>query len=469
MRTERDSLGEKSIPDNKYYGIHTARALENFGAAAESIDPIFVKAYLYVKKAACMANIGIKSIDETRGAAILKAIDALISSGDYTDICVNPLCGGAGTSVNMNINEVIANRALELSGRSKGEYDYINPLDHVNMHQSTNDTFPTALRVAMMLRLKSLEKPLISLQEAFQAGEKEFADVVRLGRTELMDALPITVGMQFSAYSEAIGRDRWRIFKSEERIKTVNLGGTALGTGFGASREYIFSVWQHLKTITGLQLSRAENLVDATQNFDQIVEVMGMVKALAVNVMKICGDLRLSASGPEGGIGEFILPALQEGSSIMAGKINPVIPEFCIQSSIQVLANDGAIAMAAATGNLDLNQNAPLIAHLSLKNLRFMEEAVSAMDQKLVRGLKLNLEKIKFNLHDSVAILTYLATVIGHDMASAAALEVKKSGKSPREVLSDSGVLSGEKYDDLVKPEKIRMLGFVKQERTDSR
>jgi aspartate ammonia-lyase len=194
-----------------------------------------------------------------------------------------------------------------------------------------------------------------------------------------------------------------------------------------------------------------------------------MVKALAVNVMKICGDLRLSASGPEGGIGEFILPALQEGSSIMAGKINPVIPEFCIQSSIQVLANDGAIAMAAATGNLDLNQNAPLIAHLSLKNLRLMEEAVSAMDQKLVRGLKLNLEKIKFNLHDSVAILTYLATVIGHDMASAAALEVKKSGKSPREVLSDSGVLSGEKYDDLVKPEKIRMLGFVKQERTDSR
>jgi aspartate ammonia-lyase len=467
MRIEKDMLGEKEIPDDKYYGIHTQRALENFGPAIEAIDPVFIKGYLFVKKAACLTNIEIKTLDEERGRAIITAIDALLASAEPSQICVNPLSGGAGTSINMNVNEVIANRALELAGRKKGDYVFISPLDHVNMHQSTNDTFPTALRVAMMLRLKALENALISLQESLQAREKEFSDVVRLARTELMDALPTTVGMQFSAYAEAIGRDRWRIFKSEERIKTVNLGGTAIGTGFGAPQEYIFKAWQHLKALTGLSLTRAENLVDATQNFDQIIEVMAMVKALAVNIMKISGDIRLSASGPEGGLGEFILPALQEGSSIMAGKVNPVIAEFCAQSSLQVIANDSAIATAAGLGNLDLNQYAPLIAHLSMKNLSLMETSVSLLDHKLVRGIKLNRDRINFNLHGSLAILTYLSLIIGHDRASETALKMKETGKSAREILDGSGLLSGQKYDELVRPENIRMLGLKTRPRGD--
>jgi aspartate ammonia-lyase len=460
MRVEKDMIGEREVPDEMYYGIHTLRALENFGPALEPVDPIFVKSYLYVKKAACLTNIEIKSLDEERGKAIIKAIDGLLAADGHPHICVNPLSGGAGTSVNMNINEVIANLAIELSGRKKGEYGYISPLDHVNMHQSTNDTFPTALRVAIMLRLKTLENALISLQDSLQGKEKEFSDIVRLARTELMDALPVTVGMQFSAYAEAIGRDRWRIFKSEERVKTVNLGGTAIGTGFGAPQEYIFRAWQHLKAITGLSLTRAENLVDATQNFDQIVEVMAMVKALAVNIMKISGDMRISSSGPEGGIGEFILPAVQEGSSIMAGKVNPVIAEFCVQSSLQVIANDSAIATAAGMGNLDLNQYAPLIAHLSMKNLKLMETSVSLLDHKLVRGIKLNIEKINSNLHGSTALLTFLSSVIGHERASFTAAKMKETGKNAREILSENGILSGEKYDEIVSPGNIRMLGL---------
>jgi aspartate ammonia-lyase len=462
MRIEHDFLGSKEIPDGAYYGINTARALENFGGNGEITDRYFIKAYLLVKKAAALVNADIGSLNEDKAQAISHAIDALIEKSLYDDIRVNPLSGGAGTSVNMNINEVIANHALEMAGMQKGEYSFLHPLDDVNMHQSTNDTFPTALRTAMLFYLDDLERSLISLQGSLQSAEKEFSDVVKLGRTELQDALPITVGMQFSAYAEAVGRDRWRIFKSRERIKTVNLGGTAIGTGFNAPQEYIFRVAEKLKQLTGLNISRAENLVDATQNLDQIVEVAGMVKTTAVNLMKISGDLRLLSSGPEGGIGEFILPEMQEGSTIMPGKVNPVMCEFITQSCLMVFANDQALSTAAAMGNLELNQFFPLVAHLVLKNMRLVLDAAAGLDNKVVRGIKLNKENITKNASSAVAVLTYLSQIIGHDKAAIVYETYKKTKKPVRDIIIETGIMDAVKYDELMAPDRIRMMGFRK-------
>lgn len=462
MRTERDFLGTKELPDSAYYGINTARALDNFGSGAEKNDKLFIKSYLLVKKACALVNQELKYLNNDKANAIISAIDVLLEKDSFEDICVNPLSGGAGTSLNMNINEVIANHALSMAGMQKGEYSFIHPLDDVNMHQSTNDTYPTALKTAILMYLGIMEKSLVSLQESLQVKELEFAGVVKLGRTEMQDALPMTVGMQFSAYSEAIGRDRWRIFKSMERIKTVNLGGTAIGTGFNAPQDYIFKAADKLKQLTGLNISRAENLVDATQNLDSISEVAGMVKTVAVNLMKISEDFRILSSGPEGGIGEFILPALQEGSTIMPGKVNPVMCEYITQSSLQVFANDHALCLACAMGNLELNQLYPLAANLILKNLRLVEDSISKLDHKIVRGLKLNEAKITENISSAMAVLTYLSQHIGHDKAAAAYEQHKKTGKPVRDVLAESKVLDGSKYDELMTAAKIRMVGFRK-------
>lgn len=463
MRTEKDFLGSMPIADDKYYGIHTARALENFGDNGERTDPYFIRAFLFVKKAAATANAALGYLPENISGPVIAAIDAMTAANDYRDIAVNPLSGGAGTSLNMNVNEVIANHALEAAGRAKGDYAFINPVDHVNMHQSTNDVYPSAFKIAVLYFLKDLEEAVIKLQESLQAKEKEFSDVIKLGRTELMDALPITVGMQFSAYSEAMGRDRWRIFKSNERIKTLNIGGTAIGTGFNAPQDYIFRVIDCLKKLTGLSITRAENLVDATQNLDTVVEVSGMLKCLAVDLMKISEDLRFMSSGPGGGIGEFTLPAVQEGSSIMPGKVNPVIPEFVSQACILAMTNDLAISQAAAKGNLELNQFYPLAAYLLLKNLSTLKIAAEKLDTLCIRGLKINAEKIAANLEDSMAIFTFLAQFLGHEKASELYLASKNGKKTPRETVLDSRILTEKQYDDLISPEKFRMLGFKKQ------
>ncbi|MRR36728.1 aspartate ammonia-lyase, partial [bacterium] len=366
MRKEKDSLGFRDIPDECFYGIHTKRALDNFGPGTH--DGLFIKSYLQVKKAAALVNAELEYLDHERAGFIVSAIDDLLEKGSFQDIVVNPLSGGAGTSLNMNINEVIANRALEKASRKKGDYGYIHPVNHVNLHQSTNDTYPSAFRIAVLMHLERLEKELTDLQESLQAKEKEFANIVKLGRTELQDALPMTAGMQFSAYAEALARDRWRIFKARERIKVLNIGGTAIGTGFNAPQKFIFSVIEKLRNITRLNITRAENMLDATQNLDPVVEVSGLMKTLAVNLMKISQDVRLLSSGPAGGIGELIIEPLQEGSSIMPGKINPVMLEFVTQTALLVMAHDSAIAHASGLGNLELNQFYPLVATLMLED-----------------------------------------------------------------------------------------------------
>jgi len=450
MRREKDFLGEKELPENAPSGINAARAYENFGDFGERTDPVFIKAYLQVKKACALANLETGYLSKDKAEKIIAAIDSILLKGDFGGIIINPVSGGAGTPLNMNINEAIAISA------GAG----ISPADDVNMHQSTNDTYPTAFKVALMYYLRELETVIKDFQETLQSKEKEFADIVKLGRTELMDALPITVGMQFSAYAEAIGRDRWRTFKANERIKTVNLGGTAIGTGFNAPQSYIFTAIKKLQEITGLNVSRAENMTDATQNLDAVVEVMASIKALAVNLNKISEDLRLMGSGPRGGLGEFELPAVQEGSSIMPGKVNPVIPEFVSQVSMLVIGNDAIIATAASRGNLELNQFYPLVASLSLKNIRMLVQSVKSLDKLCVKGLKVNAERVKLNLSDSVAILTYLAQYIGHNKASELYLRYRSGETDIKKLVISDGCLNEETFNELVNADKIRMLGY---------
>ena len=462
MRTENDFLGCLAIDDASYFGIHTQRAHDNFGDTGQRHDPVFLRAYLLVKKAAALANRELGYLETEKAGYIIAAIDLLVAGNAFDDFIVNPLCGGAGTSLNMNVNEVIANHALEIAGRAKGDYGFIHPLEHVNLHQSTNDTYPTALRVAMLIYLERLEAGLTGLQQALQEKERVFADVLRLGRTELQDALPMTAGMQFSAYAEAIGRDRWRIFKARERIKVVNLGGTATGTGFAAPQNYIFTAIERLREVTGLSVTRAENMVDATQNLDSLVEVSGLLKTLAVNLLKISEDLRLLSSGPAGGFAEIVLPAVQEGSSIMPGKVNPVILEFVSQAALLVMGNDGVIAHAAGMGNLELNQFYPLAATLMLSNLRSLELAVSRLAAKAIAGLELNREKIARNLSASIAVVTYLAQHIGHEAASQLYRRHLATGQPLRELIAEGGILTSEDFDRLLSPENIRMMGIKK-------
>jgi len=358
------------------------------------------------------------------------------------------------------VNEVISNHALEKAGREKGDYEYIHPLNHVNLHQSTNDTYPSAFKVAVLMHLNRLEKELTSLQESIQAHEKEFGSIVRLGRTELQDALPMTAGMQFGAYAEAIARDRWRIFKARERIKVLNIGGTAIGTGFSAPQKYIFTVIEKLKGVTGLTITRAENMIDATQNLDAVVEVSGLMKALAVNLMKISEDIRLLSSGPAGGIGEVTVPALQEGSSIMPGKVNPVMLEFVSQTALLVIANDSAISHASGLGNLELNQFYPLVATLMLKNFRMLSKAVTGLDAKVIRGIRINRGRISDHLTNSVAMLTYLSQYIGHDRAAEVYTRMKETGESLKDIITREGILPEHRFEELTAPERIRMTGY---------
>ena len=328
-----------------------------------------VHAFGAVKLAAARTNHELGCWEQAKFAAIEAACEEMIRGDLDRHIVVDALQGGAGTSTNMNVNEVLANRALQLLGRPLGDYHAVNPHDDINLHQSTNDTYPTALRIAAIRLLRVLQRKVVALLETFQQKEKDFANVVKIGRTELQDAVLMTLGREMSAYAEAFARDRWRIYKCEERLRVVNLGGTAIGTALGAPRQYVFRVVEQLRQITGLGLARAENLVDATQNADVFVEVSGILRTLASNLLKIGNDLRLLASGPDAGLGEIRLPARQAGSSIMPGKVNPVIPEAVGQVAMYVMGCDQMILQASSAGNLELNQFLPLVADSLLGSL----------------------------------------------------------------------------------------------------
>jgi len=353
----------------------------------------------------------------------------------------------------------LANRALQLLGEPLGESKRIRSTDDVNLHQSTNDTYPTALKVAAMRCLAQLEQALVRLQEALQAKEKQFAHVVKVGRTQLQDAVLTTLGREFSAYAEAVNRDRWRVYQCNERLRVVNLGGTAIGTGIAAPREYVFRVVDELRALTGLNIARAENLVDATQNADVFPEVSGILKACAVNLIKISFDLRLMSSGPEAGLGEIRLPARQAGSSIMPGKVNPVIPEAVAQVAMKVMGNDAAIALAAASGNLELNPFLPLIADTLLESMDILTHACEIFRTHCIEGIEANEAACQAHVHDSTAIATALVPALGYEKMCQITKLAKEANLTLRQAVLKGGLLTEDQFNELISPEAICRLG----------
>jgi len=460
VRIERDSLGEHAVPEEAWYGIHTARALKNFHILGRPVASSLVAAMAEVKIACARSNAELGYLSADRADAIVQACEEVVAGAFVNDIVVDALQGGAGTSLNMNLNEVIANRAEVLLGGERGRYLHVHPLDHVNLHQSTNDVFPTALRIAAIRGLHRLEPELSALQTALQDKEQAFAGVVKLGRTQLQDACPTTLGASFAAWAEAIGRDRWRVFKCEERLRVVNLGATAIGTGLAAPREYIFRVVERLREQTRLGLARAENLVEATQNADAFVEVSGILKAHAVNLFKISSDMRLLASGPRGGLGELRLPAVQVGSSLMPGKVNPVVCEAVAQAAMYAMSQDMAVTLAAQSGQLELNAFLPLLANGLLESLHVLTQACISLRENCVLGVEADVQRCKEHLDRSLGVATALVPVLGYECVAELAHEARRTGESIRELVLRRGLLSPAQADQYLCAEAMTSLGF---------
>ncbi len=460
-RMEKDLLGELQVPKEAYYGIHTVRAAANFPVSDIKAQPTIIRALAQVKQAAALANMEANILDMTVGKAVARAAAEVAAGGFSEQFIVDAFQGGAGTSTNMNVNEVIANRALEIMGGKKGDYQQINPLQHVNLSQSTNDAYPTAVRIAAIGMVLTLSNSLAGLQSALQDKEAEFAGILKVGRTELQDAVPITLGQEFGAYAEAIARDRWRLYKVEERLRQVNLGGTAVGTGLNADLNYISIVIEELRNITGYGLARSENTVDLTQNADVFVEVSGLLKAAAVNLAKIAGDLRLLSSGPRGGLAEIRLPEVQQGSSIMPGKVNPVIPEMVTQLAYQVMGNDQVIAMAAAAGQLELNAFLPLIAHNLLQSLQLLNNGVNIFKEQCIQGIVADEVRCRRWLEEGYSFITALAPQLGYDLAGELVKKADQEGKSLSNVLLEAGLYTAGQLAELFTPGRLTRPGLV--------
>jgi aspartate ammonia-lyase len=458
-RIETDLIGELEVPSDALYGIHAVRAVSNFAISHRPVKKSLIHSYGAVKLASAKANHELGRWDAQTFDAIEAACQEMMDGKLDEWIVVDALQGGAGTSTNLNVSEVLCNRALSILGDKPGNYERLSPTDDLNLHQSTNDTYPTALKVAAIFELRKLEKEVVGLQEAFQEKEKEFASIVKIGRTELQDAALTTLGRSMGAYADPLSRDRWRIYKCEERLRVVNLGGTAIGTGLGAPTKYIFRATDILRQITGIGVARAENLIDATQNTDAIVETSGILKALSTTLIKISNDLRLLSSGPTAGIGEIILPVVQAGSSIMPGKVNPVIPEATAQAAIMALGLDQTLSVAASMANLELSQFMPLIADCLLEEIELLTEACRTLCEKCVRGIMARKDRCRAHIDSATALSTALVSEIGYEEATKIAKQADLLRKSVRETAIESGLITAERFDELIAPEAVTKLG----------
>jgi len=468
LREERDSLGVRTIPADVYYGIHTQRAVENFPVSGRPANRQLLRALITVKKAAALAHLRLGTYPAEIAKAIATACDELLADGDATawerrwgkHFPVDSLQGGAGTSTNLNVNEVIANLAIERLGGQRGEYTLVHPLDHVNASQSTNDVYPTALRIAAIRLLRRVSSAFAALQEALQEKEQQFADVLKLGRTELMDALPMMAGQGFGAYAKAIARDRWRLYKIEERLREVNIGGTAIGTGLNAPVKFTYYVTELLQDLTGFGIARSEYPMDPTQNMDVFVEVSGLLKAAAVNLLKLSNDLRLLASGPAGGLGELELPAMQAGSSIMPDKVNPVMAEMAGSVAMKVMANDAAVTLAASSGQLELNAFVPLIADALLDSLETLANAVRLFETRCVSGIGIRPDRCRESVERSAVLATALVGHIGYEASARVAKRARLEGRTVREIVLEEGLVAAEEADRILNPYQVTKPGI---------
>lgn len=461
MREEKDFLGVHNVPDEAYYGIQTLRAVENFPITGYHPHRELIRALGLVKAAAAQANIEIRALNPVIGKAIVQAAMETADGKFNGQFVVDVIQGGAGTSMNMNANEVIANRALEILGGSKGDYAKVHPNSHVNMGQSTNDVFPTAFRIACLNVSRDLLKSLTELEQAFSAKAQEFDGIIKMGRTHLQDAVPIRLGQEFSAYAAMLIRDFGRIELAVRALEVVNMGATAVGTGLNADPEYIQKVTEILASISELPLKRSANLVDATQNTDAFLEVSGTLKTLAVNLSKIANDLRLMASGPRAGLKEINLPPLQPGSSIMPGKVNPVLPEVVNQVAFQVQGNDLTIALACGAGQLELNVMEPVIVFNLLQSLDILRNVMKVFRERCVLGITVNAERCQTMVENSVGIITAINPHVGYDVSSQVAKEAIASGRSVREIVLEKGVLTEEELDLILHPYEMTQPGIA--------
>jgi aspartate ammonia-lyase len=456
-RIEHDLIGDRQVPAAAYYGVHTLRALENFPitGTAISIYPDLVVALACVKQAAAIANRELGLLDDARAHAIMRACEEIRGGALRDEFVVDVIQGGAGTSTNMNANEVIANRALELLGAHKGDYARLHPLDHVNLSQSTNDVYPTAVKVALQFGIRRLLREMGSLRTAFESKAVEFADALKIGRTQLQDAVPMTLGQEFSTYAVMLQEDESRLGEAASLIREVNLGATAIGTGINAHPEYAVRVTRLLSEIAGVELIVSPNLIEATQDAGSFVQLSGVLKRIAVKLSKVCNDLRLLSSGPRAGIGEINLPAVQAGSSIMPGKVNPVIPEVVNQIAFEVIGNDITVTMAAEGGQLQLNAFEPIIAHSLFKSLSHLTAGCRVLGERCVVGITANRERARRFVDESTALVTALNPFIGYARASEVAKEALATGRRVYDLVLEKGLMSREQLEEVMKPEVL--------------
>ena len=456
-RIEHDLLGDREIPFDAYYGVHSLRALENFPITGTpiSVYPELIRALASIKKAAARANHELGLLDEPRRDAIVAACDELLAGRLHEQFVVDVIQGGAGTSTNMNANEVVANRALELMGHAKGEFKYLHPNEHVNIGQSTNDVYPTALKIATWFGIAGLIDAMAYLRRAFEAKATEFKDVLKMGRTQLQDAVPMTLGQEFSTYAVMLEEDAQRLREASMLICEINMGATAIGTGITAHPEYAAVVLRHLREITGLPLQTAHNLVEATQDCGAFVQLSGVLKRVASKLSKTCNDLRLLSSGPRAGLGEINLPARQAGSSIMPGKVNPVIPEVVNQIAFEVIGNDVTVTFAAEAGQLQLNAFEPIIAHSLFKSVSHLRNGCITLADHCVSGITANTERLYASVVNSIGIVTALNPYIGYANATAVAREAHASGGSVYDVVLARNLLTRDQLDRILRPESL--------------
>lgn len=454
-RIERDSIGEKQVPVDAYYGVQSLRAKENFKISGKKVHPEFISSMAEVKKAAAIANKNSGALSADRADAIVKACDDLLSGKYLDNFIVDAIQGGAGTSLNMNANEVIANIAIEYLGGVKGDYKIVHPNDHVNCAQSTNDAYPSAGKIAV---IKLLKKAIVALEDFSSALEnkaKEFDDVIKMGRTEMQDAVPISFGQTFRAYAAPIKRDVIRFKQAIKELSVLNMGGTAIGTGITADKDYIKTVVPTLSKVCGMEFTQAEDLVDGTQNLDCFVFVSGIVKACASTISKIANDLRLMSSGPRTGFAEINLPAKQNGSSIMPGKINPVIPEVVSQIAFNIIGNDVTVTMAAEAGQLELNAFEPIIFYCLFESLETLTNGLKVFKTDCIDGITVNQEVCIDEVERSIGIVTALCPYIGYTRAADLAKRALKERRNIRDILIEEKVIEENKLNSILDPHKM--------------
>ena len=457
FRLEHDSLGQREISNQAYYGVQTLRAMENF-----AISGVFVRNFEHlieglamVKKAAAMANHELGRLDDAKMWAICDSCDELLKGRLHEHFTVDMFQGGAGTSTNMNANEVIANRGLELMGHNKGEYTYLHPNDHVNCSQSTNDAYPTAIKLAVLLANRNLTRAMRELQQALEKKAEEFSDVLKMGRTENQDAVPMTLGQEFSAYAVMISSAIRAVERGADELMDINMGATAIGTGINSPPGYADLVTKKLVEVSGFELRRARNLVEATQNAGAFVQMSASLKRAAVQISKICNDLRWLSSGPRCGLGEINLPPMQPGSSIMPGKVNPVIPEVVNQICYQVMGYDAVVSMAAEASELELCMAEPIIAYDLLHGMMILKNACVTLVSRCITGLEANRAVCRKYVENSIGLVTAMVPVIGYEQSAAIAKEALKTGGSVYTLLLEKGLLSQEQLDDMLRPENM--------------